>query len=93
MCVEVTCRQCGRASWKGCGKHVDQVLGHVAREDRCQVPVPPWHSDDAEVGSDVDCSGEGAVGVKADRSYRWSLGHATLRSTSFSDLCLREAYP
>ena len=36
MCVEATCKRCGRPSWKGCGKHVDQVLGHVAREDRCQ---------------------------------------------------------
>ena len=39
MCVEVTCKQCGRPSWKGCGKHVDQVLGHVAPEDRCQCPA------------------------------------------------------
>ena len=36
MCAEVTCKQCGRPSWKGCGQHVEQVLGHVAREDRCQ---------------------------------------------------------
>lgn len=39
MCSEVTCRQCGRPSWKGCGQHVDQVLGHVALEERCQCKV------------------------------------------------------
>ncbi len=45
----------------------------------------------ADVGSDDHCPREGAVGVKADRSYGWSLGHATLRSAApFSDLCLRE---
>jgi hypothetical protein len=36
MCAEVTCKQCGRPSWKGCGQHVELVLGHVAPEDRCQ---------------------------------------------------------
>jgi hypothetical protein len=36
MCAAVTCKQCGRASWKGCGMHVEQVLGHVAPADRCQ---------------------------------------------------------
>jgi hypothetical protein len=36
MCAAVTCKQCGRPSWKGCGMHVEQVLGHVAPEDRCQ---------------------------------------------------------
>jgi len=35
MCTPVTCKQCGRPSWKGCGLHVEQVLGHVAPEDRC----------------------------------------------------------
>ncbi|MGA3218618.1 MAG: hypothetical protein ABSE77_06010 [Acidimicrobiales bacterium] len=36
MCRAVTCRKCGRPSWKGCGAHVEQVLGHVPRSERCQ---------------------------------------------------------
>ena len=36
MCTAVTCKQCGRPSWKGCGMHVEQVLGHVDPADRCQ---------------------------------------------------------
>jgi hypothetical protein len=36
MCRAVTCRTCGRPTWKGCGAHVEQVLGHVPRSQRCQ---------------------------------------------------------
>jgi hypothetical protein len=44
MCRAVTCRKCGRPSWKGCGAHVEQVLGHVPRSERCQCgseKIPP----------------------------------------------------
>ena len=36
MCRAVVCRKCNRPSWKGCGAHVEQVLGHVPVADRCQ---------------------------------------------------------
>lgn len=36
MCAEVTCKKCGRPSWRGCGQHVEQVLGHVAPTERCR---------------------------------------------------------
>jgi hypothetical protein len=36
MCRAVTCKKCGKASWKGCGAHVEQVLGDVAPHQRCQ---------------------------------------------------------
>ena len=35
MCRRVTCRTCGQPDWKGCGAHIEQVLGDVAPEDRC----------------------------------------------------------
>ncbi|MCE2817646.1 MAG: hypothetical protein LW686_03215 [Ilumatobacteraceae bacterium] len=35
MCRQVTCKKCQRPSWAGCGAHVEQVLGHVAKADRC----------------------------------------------------------
>jgi hypothetical protein len=35
MCRAITCRICGKPDWAGCGAHVEQVLGHVATEDRC----------------------------------------------------------
>ena len=34
MCRSVTCA-CGKASWAGCGQHVESVLGSVKDEDRC----------------------------------------------------------
>ncbi|WP_396626514.1 hypothetical protein [Luteitalea sp.] len=40
MCQRVTCEQCGKPSWVGCGKHVEQVLGDVPPKDRCQCPPP-----------------------------------------------------
>ncbi|MGO9028892.1 MAG: hypothetical protein ACLQOZ_09735 [Acidimicrobiales bacterium] len=36
MCRAVTCRKCGMPSWKGCGLHVEQVLGDVPPSERCR---------------------------------------------------------
>ncbi|MBE7451240.1 MAG: hypothetical protein HS111_20795 [Kofleriaceae bacterium] len=36
MCRVVTCKQCQRPTWAGCGAHVEQVLGHVPAAERCQ---------------------------------------------------------
>jgi hypothetical protein len=36
MCRAITCNKCSRPSWAGCGAHVEQVLGHVPPEKRCQ---------------------------------------------------------
>lgn len=36
MCSRVTCRDCGKPSFVGCGRHVEQVLGDVPQEERCR---------------------------------------------------------
>jgi hypothetical protein len=38
MCRPATCRTCGKASWAGCGQHVDQVLRGVPKNQRCACP-------------------------------------------------------
>ncbi|MER5636090.1 hypothetical protein ABT095_03960 [Kitasatospora sp. NPDC002227] len=35
MCRRVVCRTCAKASYAGCGLHVEQVLAGVPRKDRC----------------------------------------------------------
>ena len=35
MCRPATCRTCGKATYAGCGQHVEQVLGHVPTSQRC----------------------------------------------------------
>ena len=35
MCRPATCKTCGKATWAGCGQHVDQVMAGVPRADRC----------------------------------------------------------
>jgi len=35
MCRQVTCRKCGKATWAGCGQHVDQVMRGVPKGERC----------------------------------------------------------
>ncbi len=35
MCQMVKCPTCGKADWRGCGAHVEQVLGRVPKADRC----------------------------------------------------------
>ena len=41
MCRRVTCSKCGKASWAGCGAHVEQVLGSVPLADRCKCREAP----------------------------------------------------
>jgi hypothetical protein len=40
MCRKVTCRTCGKATWAGCGDHVEEALAGVPASQRC-----PGHSD------------------------------------------------
>ncbi|WP_329560937.1 hypothetical protein [Kitasatospora sp. NBC_01266] len=35
MCRRVTCRNCGKLTYAGCGMHVEQVLAGVPATDRC----------------------------------------------------------
>lgn len=35
MCSRVTCDVCKKASWSGCGVHVEQALAGVPEQDRC----------------------------------------------------------
>lgn len=36
MCMAVMCPYCGKPTWRGCGAHVEQVLGHVPKDQRCK---------------------------------------------------------
>jgi hypothetical protein len=35
MCMAVNCPNCGKPDWRGCGAHIEQVLGHVPAAQRC----------------------------------------------------------
>jgi hypothetical protein len=35
MCVRVNCDKCDKPTYAGCGRHVEQVLGGVPRDQRC----------------------------------------------------------
>ncbi len=36
MCQRVTCNACGKPTYAGCGRHIEQVLGDVPSEKRCK---------------------------------------------------------
>ncbi|MDO5712233.1 MAG: hypothetical protein Q4P32_10910 [Micrococcales bacterium] len=36
MCQKATCSRCGKATWKGCGRHIDQALAGVPSGQRCR---------------------------------------------------------
>ena len=36
MCMLVDCGSCGKKTWKGCGKHVEQIFKDVADADKCK---------------------------------------------------------
>jgi hypothetical protein len=35
MCSKVTRRKCGKATWEGCGEHIEEALAGIAEQDRC----------------------------------------------------------
>lgn len=35
MCRPVTCKTCGKTTWAGCGKHIDQVKRTVPASQWC----------------------------------------------------------
>jgi hypothetical protein len=35
MCQRATCRTCSKATYRGCGMHVEQVLAGVPKSQRC----------------------------------------------------------
>lgn len=50
MCHKVTCRQCGLATWSGCGNHVEQALRGVPKAQRCQGHAKEAAKDAREPG-------------------------------------------
>jgi hypothetical protein len=36
MCSRVNCHICNKATWSGCGEHVEEALAGVAEADRCK---------------------------------------------------------
>jgi hypothetical protein len=41
MCVRVKCKTCGKATYAGCGAHVEQVLRGVPATERCTCDADP----------------------------------------------------
>jgi hypothetical protein len=41
MCQRITCKECGKPGFVGCGRHVEQVLGNVAVAERCHCGAKP----------------------------------------------------
>ena len=41
MCRAATCRQCGKATWAGCGQHIDSVMDGVPSAQRCVCGPTP----------------------------------------------------
>ena len=45
MCSQATCRKCGKATWSGCGNHIEEALAGVPKSQRCEGhrndPVEP----------------------------------------------------
>lgn len=48
MCSPATCPSCHKATWRGCGNHVEMALAGVPAEQRCSCnavavqPASPW---------------------------------------------------
>jgi hypothetical protein len=38
MCRRIQCETCGKPSYAGCGRHIEDVLRSVAHAERCSCP-------------------------------------------------------
>jgi len=46
MCSKIACNICGKATWSGCGEHIEEALQGVSEAERCQG----HHNDPKEPG-------------------------------------------
>jgi hypothetical protein len=57
MCRRVDCPKCGRPTFAGCGRHVEQVLGNVPPAQRCRCdeaqPTDSGSKSGGESGGDL----------------------------------------
>jgi hypothetical protein len=51
MCQRVTCNSCGKPTYAGCGRHIEQVLGDVPVEKRCRCREQKQAAPDTAKGS------------------------------------------
>lgn len=40
MCQKISCPHCGKPTWTGCGKHIEEALKGVPSDQRCTCPPP-----------------------------------------------------
>lgn len=50
MCYAVTCKQCGKTTWAGCGQHVDGVKRGVPADQWCGGTSRPVNPSDSSLG-------------------------------------------
>jgi hypothetical protein len=48
MCRPATCRTCGKATYSGCGEHVEKVLRDVPASERCRCDSRPARTGSTE---------------------------------------------
>jgi hypothetical protein len=60
MCQRITCKDCGKPSFAGCGRHVESVLGDVPPADRCQCGATTASAPARDI------AGTGVLGWMAD---------------------------
>lgn len=50
MCSQIKCHSCGKPTWAGCGRHIEQALANVpvAQRCRCREEAPKKASSGSE---------------------------------------------
>jgi hypothetical protein len=44
MCQRVQCSRCGKPTWTGCGRHIEEALRGVPPDQRCRCERAPKKS-------------------------------------------------
>lgn len=41
MCKAAPCETCGKTTWRGCGRHAEEIMAATPEPERCTCPRPP----------------------------------------------------
>ena len=39
MCSAVRCEKCGKATWEGCGEHIEEALAPYSDAEKCKCAI------------------------------------------------------
>eukprot|EP01038_Epipyxis_sp_PR26KG_P006827 gene6827-9347_t len=73
MCRKIACSSCGKATWAGCGQHIESALNGVNIHDRCNgwqtgqcIVLKPKIVENSDKKMDAEIKSDSVAGSSVD---------------------------